>query len=98
MFSESDILSVFNFMKDTPEGPLRKMLVGGEMTDAHFRLLLKVVRGCGAPEFVEAFNSESIPKVRLTPAEYPLKETMWPVCKKKLQSIGLLNATAAKAA
>ncbi len=98
MYSETDVQSVYDFMKDTPEGPLRKMLVGGELTDAHFRMMMKIVRGCGAPEFIEAFNSESIPKIRLNPPEYPLKETLWPVCKRKLQSIGLLNATAAKAA
>ena len=98
MFSDTDIQSVYDFMKDTPEAPLRKMMVGGEMTEAHFRMMLKVVRGCGAPEFIEAFKAESIPKLRLSPAEYPLKETLWPVCKRKLESLGLLIASTAKAA
>ena len=98
MYSESDIMSVYSFLKDTPEGPLRKMLVGGEMTEAHLRLLLKVVRSCKDSEFLEAFNSESLPKIRLSPPEYPLKETLWPACKRKLQAVGLLGTSQAKAA
>lgn len=98
MYSESDIVSVYNFLKDTPEGPLKKMLVGGEMTDPHLRMLLKMVRGCSEGEFVEAFNAESIPKVRLNPNEYPMKETIWPICKRKLQSVGLLGAEVKQAA
>lgn len=97
MFSQSEILSVYNFLKDTPEGPLRKMLVGEELSDAHFRVLLKITRNCSEEEFVDAFNNESIPKVRLTPAEYPLKETVWPISKKKLQGVGLLNPDKAAA-
>jgi hypothetical protein len=98
MYSESDIISVYSFLKDTPEGPLRKMLVGGELSEAHFRLMLKVVRACPANEWVEAFNGESIPKVRLQPAEYPLKETLWPIAKRKLESVGLLAKSQQKQA
>jgi hypothetical protein len=98
MYQESDIISVYNFLKDTPEGPLRKMLVGGEMSEAHFRVLMKIVRGTSDTEFIEAFNSESIPKIRLSPAEMPLKETVWVMCKRKLVSVGLLGVTQAKAA
>lgn len=98
MFAESDIVSVYQFLKDTPEGPLRKMMVGGEMTENHFRLLMKVVRGCSQTEFVECMNSESLPKIRLAPAEVPMKETIWPICTRKWSSLGLLGAPAAKAA
>ena len=91
MYSQSEIVSVLNFLKDTPEGPLRKMLVGDGVSDGHFRILLKIVRSCSEEEFVDAFNNESIPKVRLSPAEYPLKEAVWSVCKKKLQTVGLLG-------
>ena len=98
MFAESDVSSVYSFLKDTPEGPLRKMLVGGEMTEAHFKMMMKIVRGCPEGEFVEAFNNESIPKIRLVPAEYPMKETIWPICKRKLVSVGLLGKEMAQAA
>src|SRR5688572_7731711 len=90
MYSESDIISVYNFLKDTPEGPLRKRLVAGEFSDGHFRWLMKVVRSVPQPDFVEAFNSESMPKVRMTPSEHPLREKMWPMCKGKFLSLGLL--------
>ncbi len=98
MFAESDITSVYAFMKDTPEGPLRKMMVGGEMTENHFKMLMKIVRGSSEGDFVEAFNNETIPKVRLTPAEYTMKESLWPICKRKLSSLGLLGAEVEKAA
>lgn len=98
MHSESDINSVYTFLKDTPEGPLKKMLVGGDFSDGHFRMLLKIVRATNEAEFTEAFNGESIPKVRLTPAEYPLKETVWPAAKKKLMAVGLLGAEIKQAA
>jgi hypothetical protein len=98
MYSDTDIQTVFSFLKDTPEGPLRKMLVGGEMSEAHFRLLMKVVRACSDSEWLEAFNGESVPKVRLQPAEYPMRETLWPICKRKLESVGLLTKGAQKQA
>lgn len=98
MFAESDITSVYSFLRETPEGPLRKMLVGGEMTEAHFKMLMKMVRACPEGDFIAAFNDESIPKIRLMPAEYPMKETIWPICKRKLSAVGLLGKEVAQAA
>lgn len=97
MFNEADIKTVYNFLKDTPEGPLKKMLVGPDLTEVHLRLMLKIVRGCSEGEFVEVFNNEAMPKIRLNPAETALKEKFWPACKQKLQTVGLLTQ-AAKAA
>ncbi|MGE0762948.1 MAG: hypothetical protein AB7N80_06695 [Bdellovibrionales bacterium] len=96
MHAESDVTSVYNFLKDTPEGPLRKMLVGGEMTENHFKMLMKIARGCTEGDFIDAFNNETIPKVRLTPAEYPMRETIWPICKRKLMAVGLLGKEVAE--
>lgn len=98
MYSESDIISVYSFLKDTPEGPLRNMLVGGAMTDGHFRLLMKIVRSCPQAQFIESFNNESVPKVKLTPAEYPLRENLWPLAKEKFVSLGLLTNSIKQAA
>jgi hypothetical protein len=98
MYSDSDIASVFQFLKDTPEGPLRKMMVGADLTENQFRLFLKVVRGCPEPIFIEMFKAEDFPKIRMTPAELPMRETLWPICKKKLAVLGLLAASTKAAA
>lgn len=92
MHSPEEIKSVCDFLKQTPEGSLRKMLVAGEVTDAHFRLLMKLVKGGPESDFVDAFTKEDIGKLRLSPKEAPLKDTLWPVCKKKLIALGLLPA------
>lgn len=96
-YSPEEIMSVCNFLKQTPEGSLRKMLIDQSLTDAHFRLLMKLVKGGPEAEFIEAFQNESMGKLRLNAKEMPLKEILWGVCKKKLVSLGLLP-TATKAA
>ncbi len=98
MYQDSDIMSVFNFLKDTPEGPLRKMMVGGEMTDGHFRLLMKMVKSGGDSQFMECFQSEGMPKIRMTPQELAMKETIWPIAKRKWVELGLLSSQDSKAA
>jgi hypothetical protein len=89
-YNPEEILGVLNFLKQTPEGNLRKMLVDNELTDAHFRLLMKLAKGGAEPDFVEAFQTESAGKLRLNAKEAPLREKIWPVCKKKLVTLGLL--------
>jgi hypothetical protein len=89
-YGPDEIINVLNFLKQTPEGSLRKMLVGGELTDNHFRLLMKLAKGGPEADFVDAFTNDSMGKLRLSPKELPMKETLWPICKKKLLTMGLL--------
>jgi len=89
-YSEETVLGVCNFLKQTPEGNLRKMLVGGELTEAHFRILMKLAKGGPEGDFTEAFQNESMGKLRLSTKEAPLKENFWRICKAKLKSLGLL--------
>jgi hypothetical protein len=99
MHSDQDITSARDFIHSTPENSLRKMLVGGELTEVHFRLLMKLVKGSPVAEFITLFQTETLPKIRLSPAEIKIKEHFWPVCKKKLSAMGLLNLSGtAKAA
>ncbi|MCB0351714.1 MAG: hypothetical protein KDD38_11060 [Bdellovibrionales bacterium] len=99
-YSPDEVMSVCNFLKQTPEGSLRKMLVDAKLTDAHFRLLMKLAKGGSEEDFIEAFQNESMGKLRLNAKEMPLKEVLWGVCKAKLVTLGLLpaRAEAAKAA
>lgn len=91
MYTDQDISGVLSFIQSTPEGNLRKMLVGADLTEVHFRLLLKVAKGGSEADFISAFQAETLPKIRLSPAEIKIKEGFWGVCKKKLGSLGLLS-------
>lgn len=92
MHAPEEIKSLYDFLKQTPEGSVRKMLVSADLTDGHFRLLMKLAKGGTESDFVEAFSKEDMGKLRLSPKEAPLKETVWPICKKKFISLGLLPA------
>ena len=91
MFSNDDVTNLVGFLKQTPEGSLRKMLVGGPVTEAHFRILMKLAKGGTEAEFVDAFQNNTMGKLKLSPKEAPLKDTFWKICQDKLQAIGLLN-------
>lgn len=97
MYSNNDVSGVYSFLNTTPEGQLRKMLVGGKLTEPHFRLLLKMSKNCKETDFIEMFLSDTFDKVTVTPRENPLKEFFWPICKEKLEGMGLLSLTKAAA-
>ena len=97
MYSESELTSVYEFLRSTPEGSLKKMMVSGKMSDAHFRILMKVARACPAPEFIQHANGNGFPRIKLSSQEMPLKETLWPIALEKCVELGLLSK-AAKAA
>lgn len=94
--SQYDTNSLYEFLLHTPEGGLRKMLVDkNKMTDVHFNLLLKVVRGCQAEQFSEHFNKQDFPKVRFGPAETKIKEKFWADCTAVLLDRGILQPAVA---
>ena len=92
MYSNEDIANLCNYLKQTPEGALRKMLVGADLTDGHFRLLVKLAKGADEAAFIECFNSEGFGQLRLSAKEVPLKDNFWAICKKKVISLGLISA------
>jgi hypothetical protein len=89
-YNQDDVSSVCSFLKQTPEGNLRKMLVGQDLTDAHFRLLMKLAKGGSEADFIDAFQNESMGKLKLNAKETPMRETLWGICKKKFMTLGLL--------
>ena len=98
--SQYDVSSLYDFLLHTPEQGLKKMLVDGKpMTEVHFNLLLKVVRGCDLAHFTEHFEKQDFPKVKFGPAELKLKEKFWNDCMQTFAARGLLSpAVATKAA
>jgi len=95
MYSHNDVSGVFSFLNSTPEGNLRKMLMGGELTENHFRLLIKMVKTCPEPEFIDMFMNEGFGKIKMSSKENLMKERFWMICKKKLEGMGLLSLSQA---
>lgn len=94
-----DVANLYQFLTQTPESGLRKMLVDGKpMTEVHFNLMLKVVRHGNEQEFTKFCEGGAFPPVRLSPKEQPLKETFWNDCLKTFGARGLLQPGGTKAA
>ncbi len=98
MYAEQDMLSLYDFLRHTPEGHLKKMMVSGKMTEVHFRVFLKIVRGCSNQEFIQYATQKTFPKIKLGSAEIPVKETLWDIALATCVSLGLLSAGNQKAA
>lgn len=91
MYSHDDLKSLHSFLKSTNEGGLKKMLVGGRMTDNHLRMLLKVVRAVGENDFITHYEADSFPKVKMVASELALKEGFWSVCLEACAKVGLVT-------
>lgn len=90
-YTPDEVIGICNFLKQTPEGNLRKMLVDTNLTETHFRILMKLAKGGPESDFVEAFQNDTMGKLRLGAKEIPIKEAFWSICKKKLIQLGLLT-------
>lgn len=87
-----DVPGLFDFLQNTPETGLRKMLVDNKtFTDVHFGLLMKVVRACDTTKFCEHVEKTDFPKLKFGPAEIKLKEKFWNDAFTCLSGKGLLN-------
>lgn len=81
---------LFQFLTNTPEGALRKMLISGPFTDVHFNMLMKFVRG-GENDFCDHFYNGTFPKLKYNAKEIVLKEKFWELCTQALNQHGLLS-------
>lgn len=95
-----DVPNLYNFLTHTPEAGLRKMLVDNKpFTEAHFNLMLKVVRACNETQFTEHFDKQDFPKVKMNANDIKLKEKFWADAVTTWNNRGLLTpAVATKAA
>lgn len=91
MFSHDDVSGVYSFIKSTPESHLRKMLVAGDLTELHFKLLLKLGKHGSEESFIQSCQNEGFEGLRLNAQEIGIKEKFWPVCWSKFVSMGLLQ-------
>ena len=97
--SQYDVVGFYQFLSQTPEQGLRKMLVDQKtFTEAHFTMLQKIVRS-GESAFCAHFEAKDFPKVKFGPAEQKLKDKFWEDCVSACKSRGVLQpGTAGKAA
>jgi hypothetical protein len=94
-----DYASIYQFLTQTPEGGLRKMLVDNKpMNEGHFNLLMKVVRSCKEEDFANHYEKQDFPKVKMSPSETKVKEVFWKDLTTTLQSRGLLALAQKKVA
>lgn len=90
--SQFDLYGLYDFLKQTPEQGLRKMLCDNKpMGEIHFNLLKKILSSCSAEQFKEHAEKSEYPKVKFSPAETKIKEKFWQDCFQTFQSRGLLN-------
>ena len=92
MYSQDELKSLHGFVRSTAEGNLKKMLLGGRMTEVHLRVFLKVVRACSEAEFVTHVEANTLPKVKFSPEEKKITEQCYEVCCEACSKVGLLTA------
>lgn len=91
MNSNYDANLVYQFLINTPESALRKMLIDKSFTEAHFNLLVKVFRNSNESQFCDHFYNSTFPKAKYNGTDINLKEFFWNECVKALNSHGLLS-------
>ena len=94
-----DLENLYQFLTQTPESGLRKILVDNKpMSDVHFNILMKVTRSCKCSDFASHFEKGDFPKVKFSTNENTIKEKFWNDVTATLLSRGLLTEAAKKAA
>lgn len=82
---------IYQFLTQTPESALKKMLVDKTFTDLHFAMLIKIVRASDESKFCDYFYNSTYPKAKFNANEVNAKEHFWGICIKALDSRGLLS-------
>lgn len=86
-----DANMVYQFLTQTPESALKKMLVDKTFTDVYFTMLMKIVRSSDEKKFCDYFYNSTFPKAKFNANEINAKEHFWNGCVKALDSHGLLS-------
>ena len=90
--SQYDPHEIHGFLSQTPEKGLRQIMLDPKnFTEAHFNMLMKILRTCSKDTFVECFEKNEFPKIKFSPNELKLKETFWNACCSSLASKGIIT-------
>lgn len=91
MNTNYDAILLHQFLIQTPESALRKMLVDKTFNEIHFNMLIKILRSTNETQFCDHFFNCTYPKAKFNANEINLKEKFWDDCVKALNSHGLLS-------
>lgn len=91
MNTNYDANLLHQFLIQTPESALRKMLTDKTFTEVHFNMLIKILRSTNETQFCDHFYNGTYPKAKFNANEINLKEKFWDACVKALNSHGLLS-------
>ncbi len=91
MNTNYDANLVYQFLTQTPESALRKMLVDKSFSEIHFNMFMKIIRASNESQFCDYFYNSSYPKAKFNTNEFNLKEKFWGDCINCLNSHGLLS-------
>ena len=98
MNSNYDANLVYQFLLNTPESALRKMLIDKSFSDVHFNVLMKILRNSNESQFCDHFYKSTYPKAKYNGNEINLKEKFWDQCIVALNAHGLLSPAQKSAA
>ena len=91
MNTNYDANMIHQFLVQTPESALRKMLIDKSFTEVHFNMFMKIIRSTNESQFCDHFYNTSFPKAKFNANEINLKEKFWGDCVNCLNSHGLLS-------
>jgi protein tyrosine/serine phosphatase len=89
MLTPNDLATVYDFIKQTGESNIKKMMTNGKMTATHVGLLLKVIRNSKVEEFAKYYETNSFPKTKYSNEEDKLKEKFWETAVDSFVGLGL---------
>lgn len=98
MTTQYDANLLYQFLSQTPESALKKMLITSHFSDTHFSLMMKIVRCCNEDQFCNYFYQCQFPKNKYNAKEISIKENFWDLCVKALNQHGLLQPAQKSAA
>ncbi len=98
MNTNYDANLVHQFLIQTPESALRKMLIDKSFSEIHFNMMIKILRSTNEVQFCDHFYNSTYPKAKFNGNEINLKEKFWDECVKALNSRGLLSPAQKSAA
>ncbi len=98
MNTNYDANLVYQFLTQTPESALRKMLTDKSFSEIHFNMMIKILRSGGEAQWCDHFYNSTFPKAKFNGNEVALKEKFWTDCVTALNSHGLLSPAQKSAA
>lgn len=86
-----DASLLHQFLTQTPESALRKMLINPKFPEPNFNMMFKILRAGNEEQFCKHFYEGTFPKAKFNAGEIVLKETFWNTCINALNTQGLLT-------